>query len=456
MAAMVLDTVAILPRGYNSLVMTKLLPALLLVLTMGAPPQGHLGTASRTGLVVSTSSLASDVGAAVLADGGNAVDAAVATAFALAVTHPSAGNLGGGGFMVVRTPDGRATTFDYREKAPGKATPTMYLDANGNINRALTNAGYLAPGVPGTVRGLALAHKKFGKLSWKRLVDPAVALARDGFLLHPALARSLNGQLSAEMGRFPSSVAAYGKPGGGQWQAGDRIVLTDLARTLAAIADDGPDAFYKGWIADRLAADMAENGGLITKDDLEKYEAKERAPVRGTFNGFEIISMAPPSSGGTALIEMLNILETLGIQKLRPHTAEAAHLQIEAMRRAFLDRARHLGDPDFSDIPVARLTSKAHARDVAASIDRLKASSSIELGKDIVTSPSGQEPVETTHFSVIDRSGMAVSQPTRSRAATARAWLPADSGFCSTTRWATSTKSRARPTPAATSVRGRT
>jgi len=390
--------------------MARLLIAVLTALSLGAPHQADLGVASSTGLVVSASSMASDVGAAVLADGGNAVDAAVATAFALAVTLPAAGNIGGGGFMVVRTPDGKATTFDYREKAPGKATPTMYLGADGRIDRSLTSAGYLAPGVPGTVRGLALAHSRFGKLPWKRLVDPAAALARDGFEMHPTLARGLNAQLDGEMGRFPTSVAAYGKPGGGRWEGGDRIVLADLGRTLQAIADGGPDAFYTGRIAEALAADMAANGGLITADDLAKYEAKERAPVRGTFNGYEIISMPPPSSGGIALIEMLNILETAGIRKLPAGSVDATHLQIEAMRRAFLDRARFLGDPDFTDIPVERLTSKAHAREAAASIARDKASSSAELGKDIVTTPSGQEAMETTHFSVLDRDGMAVSQ----------------------------------------------
>jgi gamma-glutamyltranspeptidase/glutathione hydrolase len=392
--------------------MIRLTAVLVAIVFLAPAPvqQPDLGVASSTGLVVSTSSIASDVGAAVLADGGNAVDAAVATAFALAVTHPAAGNLGGGGFMVVRAPDGRVTSFDYREKAPGKATPAMYLDANGNINRSLTSAGYLAPGVPGTVRGLERAHKKFGRLPWKRLVDPAAALARDGFVMHPGLARSLNSQLAGEMGKFPASVAAYGKPGGGEWQGGDRIVLTDLGKTLQAIADGGPDAFYTGPIAEALAADMAANGGLITTDDLAKYEAKERVPVRGTFNGYEIISMPPPSSGGIALIEMLNMLEARGIQKLKADSIEARHLQIEAMRRAFLDRARFLGDPDFTDVPVARLTSKAHAREVAASIDPRKASSSAELGKDIVTVTSPQEPMETTHFSVLDRNGMAVSQ----------------------------------------------
>ena len=392
--------------------MTRLLSVALAVafLAPAPQPQPDLGVASKTGLVVSVSSIASDIGAAALADGGNAVDAAIATAFALAVTHPTAGNLGGGGFMVVRAPDGAVTSFDYREKAPGKATPAMYVGADGKIDRSLTNAGYLAPGVPGTVRGLALAHKKFGKLPWKRLVDPAAALARDGFVMHPSLARSLNSQLSGEMGRFPTSVAAYGKPGGGEWKGGDRIVLADLGKVLQAIADGGPDVFYKGWIAEALAADMAANGGLITTDDLAKYEAKERVPVRGTFNGYEIISMPPPSSGGIALIEMLNILEAKGIQKLQPNSIEAKHLQIEAMRRAFLDRARFLGDPDFTTVPVERLTSKAHAREVASSINPARASSSVELGKDIVTTTSDQESMETTHFSVLDRNGMAVSQ----------------------------------------------
>ena len=392
--------------------MTRLLLVLATALSITAPTQTDLGTPSRTGLVVSTSSIASDAGAAVLADGGNAIDAAVATAFALAVTHPSAGNIGGGGFIVVRLADGSARAFDFREKAPGKATETMYIGADGKIDRALTSHGYLAPGVPGSVRGLALAHEKLGKLPWKRLVEPAVALARDGFALHPGLARELNAQLKGTMGKFPSSVAAYGKPGGGEWQAGDRIVLADLGKTLQAIADNGPDGFYKGWVAEQFAADMKANGGLITTDDLAKYEAKERTPVKGTFNGFEIVSMPPPSSGGVALIEMLNILETMGIEKLPAQSVEAKHLQIEAMRRAFLDRARYLGDPDFSDIPVENLISKAHAREVAASISRDKATDSVALGADIVTPPAEHESDETTHFSVIDRGGMAVSVTT--------------------------------------------
>ena len=370
-------------------------------------PQPDLGVPSKDGLVVCVSAPACDAGASVLAKGGNAVDAAVATAFALAVTHPSAGNIGGGGFMIVRTPSGDVTTFDYRERAPLKSTPTMYLGADGKIARGLTAAGYLAPGVPGTVRGLELAHKKFGKLPWKDVVAPSVALA-DGFALSASLARSLNREVQGPMAVFPASVAAFGKPGGGEWTEGDRLVQGDLSKTLRAIGDDGADTFYKGWIADRIAEDMKANGGIISKDDLAAYKAKERAPVRGTYKGYDIVSMPPPSSGGVALVEMLNILEPFDLKAKGLLTAPALHLQIEAMRRAYLDRARHLGDPDFVDVPVARLTSKEHARSVAASIDPGKASNSLELGKDIVTAPSA-EPDETTHFSVIDRNGLAVT-----------------------------------------------
>jgi gamma-glutamyltranspeptidase/glutathione hydrolase len=224
-----------------------------------------------------------------------------------------------------------------------------------------------------------------------------------------SLANGLNQQLKGAMGRYPSSVEAYGKPGGGQWAEGDRIVLKDLARSLRAIADDGPDAFYKGWIADRIAEDMQANGGLITRKDLAAYKAKERKVVTGRFRGYEIISMPPPSSGGTALIEMLNILENFDLKKSGRYSAETLHIMVEAMRRAYLDRARHLGDPDFTKIPVARLTSKDYARGLAANILPDRASSSVELGKDIVTAVADDESEETTHFSVLDRDGMAVA-----------------------------------------------
>jgi gamma-glutamyltranspeptidase/glutathione hydrolase len=367
-----------------------------------------LGVPSRDGLVVCVSSPSCDAGAAILASGGNAVDAAVATAFALAVTHPSAGNIGGGGFMIVRTPSGKITTFDYREKAPLKSTRTMYVGSDGKIDRRLTAAGYLAPGVPGTVRGLELAHKRFGRLPWRQVVRPAVDLAENGFPMSEALARALNREVLGRMAGFPASVAAYGKPGGGAWAAGDRLVLADLAKTLRAIADDGAKTFYTGWIADRIVEDMKANGGLISKDDLAGYQAKERRPVRGTYRGYEIVTMPPPSAGGVALVEMLNILEPFNLKEKGLLTAPAIHLEIEAMRRAYLDRARYLGDPDFVDVKVDELTSKHHASTIAASISADKASKSVELGKDIVTAEPA-EPDETTHFSVMDRAGMAVT-----------------------------------------------
>lgn len=384
----------------------------LLVLPAAAPTQASpdLGVASKTGLVVSASDVAADAGASILEKGGNAVDAAVATAFAMAVTFPFAGNLGGGGFMVVRTPDGKVTTFDYREMAPARSTPTMYLGPDGNIDIRLTATGYLAPGVPGTVRGMELAHRKFGKLPWRDVLAPAVKLASDGFVMAPSFAASLEREVTNGMKPYAASVAAYGKPGGGAWTAGDRLVLPDLAKSLEAIANDGPDAFYTGWIADRIAADMAAHGGLISKEDLAAYHAKERPPITGTFLGYEVASMGPPSSGGVALVEMLNMLEALQIQHTTRGSVEAVHLTTEVMRRAFLDRARYLGDTDFVQVPIAELTSKAHARELIKTIEPDKATSSVELGKDIVTvAAAREEPMDTTQFSVVDKDGMAVS-----------------------------------------------
>jgi gamma-glutamyltranspeptidase/glutathione hydrolase len=379
-------------------------------LVAAAPIQreGPAPVESTSGLVVSVNGIASDVGASILAKGGNAVDAAVATAFALAVVHPSAGNIGGGGFMIIRPVSGPAVAIDYREKAPLKSTKTMYLDSAGNIVRARTATGYLAPGVPGTVRGLAMAHKKFGKLPWKDVVAPAAELAEKGFVLSDALARSINNEVNRGMQPYPQSVKAYGKPEGA-WNGGDTIVLTDLGRTLRAIQTKGPNAFYTGWIADSIAATMKAGGGLISKRDLAEYSAVQRAPVKGTYRGYEVISMPPPSSGGVAIIEMLNMLEKYDLAKLGKQSAAAQHLIIEAQRRAYLDRARFLGDPDFSPIPVAKLTSKAHAKQVGADIDPNKATNSIELGKDIVTVAQPRESDETTQFSVVDKNGMAVS-----------------------------------------------
>jgi gamma-glutamyltranspeptidase/glutathione hydrolase len=365
---------------------------------------------SRNGLVISSSSIASDVGASILRKGGNAVDAAVATAFALAVTYPGAGNIGGGGFMVVRLKNGTATTIEYRERAPLASTRTMYLDSTGHINRSLTATGYLAPGVPGTVRGLALAHRRFGKLPWRDVVLPAAQLASKGFVLDSGLAHSLTREIGQAMKPYPASVAAYGKRDGATWQPGDTLVLSDLGRTLTAIATRGADVFYTGWIADSIAADMQRNGGLITRKDLAAYRARERAPIRGRYNGYDIVTMPPPSSGGVAMVEMLNILSHFDIAKQGRWSPETLHLIIEAMRRAYVDRARYLGDPDFVKMPLTRLTSASYAATLASQIDRNHATSSIELGKDIVTPASvATESDETTQFSIVDKDGNAVS-----------------------------------------------
>ncbi|MFN2564371.1 MAG: gamma-glutamyltransferase [Gemmatimonadaceae bacterium] len=364
---------------------------------------------SRSGLVVSASDIASDVGAAILRRGGNAVDAAVATAFALAVTYPTAGNLGGGGFMVIKRRRAAAVAIDYRERAPLRATRTMYLDSAGNIDRALTNEGYLAAGVPGTVRGLELAHRRYGRLRWRDVVMPAAQLAARGFPMSASLAADLNDELADRMGRYPSSVAAYGKPSGGEWEAADTLRLPDLARTLRAIAARGAAVFYTGWIADSIVADMRRNGGIITHRDLATYRAKVRTPVHGRFLEYEVISMPPPSSGGVALIEMLNIVEHFDLAAKGRYAPETLHLVIEAARRAYLDRARHLGDPDFVPVPVARLTSKAYAARLAVGIDTARATSSVALGRDIVTEQTTAESEQTTHFSVIDKDGMAVA-----------------------------------------------
>jgi len=362
---------------------------------------------STTGVVVSAHHLASEAGAAMLAKGGNAIDAAVATAFALAVTHPSAGNIGGGGFMIIRLADGTATTIDYREKAPAASTPTMYLDAKGMIAPAATDSGWRAAGVPGTVRGLAMAHGKFGRLPWADVVMPAVLLAEQGFALSAPLATELNSVVATLLASFPASVAAYGKPGGSKWVGGDTLRLPQLGRALRAIAEVGPDAFYTGWIADSISVQMRAHRGLISRADLAAYKAVEREPVRGTFNGYELIAMGPPSSGGMVMMLTLNQLEALQIASRKRSDAMTLHLRLEVARRAYLDRARWMGDPDFSEIPLARLVSKEYARELVAGIDTQHASSSAELGKDILT-PATETP-HTTHFSVVDAAGNAVS-----------------------------------------------
>ena len=361
---------------------------------------------STRGMVVSVSAPASDIGAAILARGGNAVDAAVATAFALSVTHPSAGNIGGGGFMVIRLPDGRATTIDYRERAPLSATPTLFAPS-GTLIRALGDTGWLAAGVPGTVRGLELAHKKFGKLPWNEVVRPAVEISARGWPLSPALARSLNNFVGGRAAKYPTTVAAYGKPVGGQWQSGDTIRLPDLSRSLRAIMTDGPAAFYTGWIADSIISQERANNGPITKADLVEYRAVEREPLRGSFLGYDIIAMGPPTSGGQVVIETLNILERLSVDRMDRSSADYLFARIEAARLAYYDRARWLGDPDFVTVPLSHLLAKNYADSLARAIDMTHATRSVDLGRDLLTTM--HESDETTQFSVVDANGMAVS-----------------------------------------------
>jgi gamma-glutamyltranspeptidase/glutathione hydrolase len=398
----------ILPRGRAS----RLAAALLLPALLSSPAAAQRAAAdvveSRRGMVVCASAPACDAGAAILAQGGNAVDAMVATAFAMAVTYPAAGNIGGGGFMVVQPRRGAPLTFDYREVAPRRSTRTMYLDSTGRIARERTESGYLAPGVPGTVRGLAAAHRRFGRLPWRTVVMPAVRLAEGGFPMSASLAGELNWQLANAMGRFPASVAAYGKAGGGAWQAGDTLRLADLGRTLRAIAERGPDVFYTGWIADSIAADMRRNGGIITRSDLAAYRPRVRPAVIGHAFGHEIVTMGPPSSGATTMLAILHQLERFDAGRRERLAPMTLHLYTEAARRAFLDRARFLGDPDFVKVPVARLTSAAHGRELARTIDTTRASSSVALARGLVTGDA-VESDETTHISVVDGEGMAVS-----------------------------------------------
>ena len=355
---------------------------------------------AKNGLVVAVSAPATDVGVAALKNGGTAVDAAVATAFALAVTHPAAGNLGGGGFLLLHPGDGaKPTFFDFRETAPAAATAEMFADKKDRTPQRRV-------GVPGTVRGLALAHSRFGKLPWTNLVAPAIELAEKGFVLDAHHAASLNDVLkTSDKKRYAELHRVFGNPDGRAWKAGDRLVQPDLAKTLRRIAEGGADGFYRGETADLVVAEMKAGGGLITKDDLAKYVAKERVPLRGTYRGFDEIAAPPPSSGGTALIEMLNILETYDLAKEGRYSAPTLHRMTEAMRRAFCDRARHLGDPDFVTIP-AQLTSKEYARALAKGIDPDKATPSETLAKDF---PLAGEGENTTHFSIVDKGGMAVS-----------------------------------------------
>ncbi len=357
---------------------------------------------ARNGMVVSQSEIASQVGVEALEDGGTAVDAAVATAFALAVTHPTAGNIGGGGFLVHRAASGDAVAYDFRESAPAAASPTMWFE-NEEYSFERHHLSHLSVGVPGTVAGLHLAWEEHGTLPWSRLVEPAIALAENGFTVTHDFSASLK-QALQRIQIYPASVAQFSKHGV-PYEAGEIFRQPDLARTLQRIADFGPAGFYEGETARLLAQEMAANGGLITEDDLKAYRAIKREPIRGTYRGYEIISMPPPSSGGIVLVEMLNMLEGYDLVSSGFQSARTIHLMTEAMRRGYADRALYLGDPDFNpEMPVTRLISKSHATDLRDSIDEEHASISSPTS---FTWPS--ESPETTHFSVVDAARNAVS-----------------------------------------------
>ncbi len=361
---------------------------------------------AQHGMVASVDALATQVGVEILRQGGNAVDAAVAVGFALAVTHPQAGNLGGGGFMLLRTASGRATAIDFREMAPGHASRDMFLDKQGNADSKLSLTSHLASGTPGTVAGLALAAQKYGTLPLSTLLAPAIKLARDGIPVNDALADDLKTYGKEVLITHPNSKAIFYKPDGTPWQKGDRLVQKNLAHSLQLIARQGPDAFYKGEIADEIAGEMAQHGGLISKADLAAYRAVERQPISGTYRGYEVLSMPPPSSGGIHIVQILNILENFDLAKMGFGSADAMQVMAEAEKYAYADRSEYLGDPDFVKVPWQALTSKAYAKTLAQQIDVAKARPSSEI------KPGKLEPYEsnqTTHFSVVDKQGNAVA-----------------------------------------------
>jgi len=361
-------------------------------------------TYGKNGMVVSDNVVASQVGVDILKKGGNAVDAAIATAFALEVTHPEAGNIGGGGFMVFMKANSEVTTFDFREKAPLAASPTMFLGVDGKIKNNSNHEGLLSVGVPGTVAGLFLAHEKYGKLPWKDLVQPSVDLAKNGFNMTFGLYEAALYQTKKDDSHDIMQNYFLGENGevvtpGQTWKQ------PALANTLIAIRDHGRDGFYKGEVAEEIERYMKSNGGIITKEDLIKYEAVEREPLKGTYKGYEIYSMPPPSSGGVALIEMMNLLEQAGIDTVEFNSTSYVHLVAEAMKRGFADRAEYLGDPDFNlDMPLDRLLSKDFAKKRFENLDlqHASASDSSKFGH-----PYGGN--NTTHFSVVDKDGNSIS-----------------------------------------------
>lgn len=358
------------------------------------------------GMVASQNRLSSEVGAAVLAEGGSAVDAAIATGFSLAVTLPRAGNLGGGGFMLVHDAEAdEEYSIDYRERAPIGATRDMYLDEEGNVDSNRSRYSHLASGVPGTVRGFWLAHQKGGRLPWKRLLQPAIEQARNGIEVSYDLSIML--KLRNEyLCRTEAACAYFYKDGGVPYEPGEILVQEDLANTLELIAEHGPDAFYEGVIAEMIVAEMERGGGIVDAASLAAYEPTLRGVVRGEYRGHEIVTMPPPSSGGVHVVQMLNILEHFPIAELGAGSADNVHLLAEVMRLAYADRSKHLGDPDYWDVPIEWLTSKAYGKELAASIRMDAARNSDDVAPGV---EPPHESEDTTHYSVIDADGNVVS-----------------------------------------------
>lgn len=356
---------------------------------------------SADGMVASQNRWSAAVGAQILAEGGNAVDAAVAVGFSLGVTLPRAGNIGGGGFMLVHDVDTDAdVAIDFRETAPRRATRDMYLDENGNVDRQTALFSHLASGVPGTVAGFWRAHQKYGKLPWKQVVQPAIRQARDGIPVSYDMAEILR----VNQARYCRNEAAcdYFFKDGTAYEPGELLVQSDLAHSLQLIAEQGADAFYKGEIAQKIIAEMERGGGLIDAESLASYEPVEREVVRGTYRGYDIVAMPPPSSGGVHIVQILNILENFPVAEFGVESADAVHLLAEVLRRAYADRSKHLGDPDYYDVPVEWLTSKDYAKELAATIDMSKATNSEDLAPGV---EPHRESIDTTSFSVIDRDG---------------------------------------------------
>jgi len=396
-------------RGFVSLAIAGLLVLPRAALGDERAAEGDILHAQRVvaqnGMVVAQEALAARVGANILEKGGNAIDAAVAVGFALAVSYPRAGNIGGGGFMVIHRADGGDTAIDYRETAPQGINAKSFLDAAGNADPQKSRESALGIGVPGTVAGLALAEEKYGsgKFSLAELIAPAIAMARDGIVVTDNAEESVS-SVHARVARWPASAKIFLRTDGSALAVGDRLVQSDLADTLETIARQGPRTFYEGPVAQKIAAAVQAAGGVMTTDDLKNYQATERAPLRGTYRGYELVSMPPPSSGGVELIEMLNILE--GYDLAHDDEPLRLHLMIEAMKRAYADRALFLGDPDKVENPVARLTSKSYAADWRATIGPARATPAADIRAGGVVQPEGRN---TTHYSVADRFGNAVA-----------------------------------------------